>query len=126
MGNICVQHNPRGRNDDKFFGTSHEYMTVFGKNAAKTEVGLFKLTEIDAAQYNKSDGLSNYSTVSFMRTGNNSRRFERPNLFYPIYVNPDTLELSLDQNEGWKEILTIAPYGEEKTWRGEGNTFLSK
>ncbi len=126
MGNICVQHNPRGRNDDKFFGTSHEYMTVYGKNAQDSEIGLFKMTEADAAAFNRTDGVSNYTTVSFMRTGNNSRRFERPNLFYPIYVNPENLTLSLQNHPGWIEILPISPDGEEKTWRWEQSTFLKK
>lgn len=126
MGNICVQHNPRGRNDDKFFGTSHEYMTVYGKNAQDSEIGLFKMTETDAAAFNRTDGVSNYTTVSFMRTGNNSRRFERPNLFYPIYVNAENLNLSLQNHPGWIEILPISPDGEEKTWRWEQSTFLTK
>ena len=126
MGNICVQHNPRGRNDDKFFGTSHEYMTVFAKDADSAEVGLFNLSDSDIASYKKTDGISNYSTVPYTRTGNNSRRFERPNLFYSIYVNPETLKLSLEYIEGWHEVLPIAADGEEKTWRWGQDPFLSK
>jgi len=117
IANIGIVHNPRGRNDDKFFGTSHEYMTVFAKNRDYAEVGLFPLNEDDIAVYNKSDGISNYSTVPYTRTGNNSYRFERPNLYYPIYYNPVSDELSLDQKDGWIELLPINSKGEEKTWR---------
>lgn len=87
IANVVIVHNPRGRNDDKFFGTSHEYMTVFAKKIDCAEIGLFELSEIDIAAYNKTDGISNFSLVPYIRTGNNSYRFERPNLFYPIYYN---------------------------------------
>lgn len=125
IGNITVIHNPRGRNDDKFYGTAHEYMLSYAKNIDLAEIGLFPLTEEDAAQYRNADGLSNYSIVSYMRTGNNSKRFERPNLFYPIYVNPNTLELSLDYQDNWIELLPIVA-DDERTWRWGKDTFLSK
>ncbi|KNZ70224.1 adenine-specific DNA-methyltransferase [Thermincola ferriacetica] len=126
IANIVIVHNPRGRNDDKFFGTSHEYMTVFAKNIDCAEIGLFKLSESDISAYNKTDGLSNYSTVPYIRTGNNSYRFERPNLFYPIYYNPESDELSLERKDGWVELLPINSKGEEKTWRWGKETFLEK
>jgi len=125
LGNVTVMHNPRGRNDDKFYGTAHEYMLTYSKNCDLAEIGLFPLTDEDREQYRQSDGLSNYTTVSFIRTGNNSRRFERPNLFYPIYVNPDTLELSTERKEGWIETLPIVG-DEERTWRWGEETFELK
>lgn len=126
IGNITVMHNPRGRNDDKFYGTAHEYMLTFALDAESAEIGLFPFTQEDLAAYNKSDGVSNFSTVSYMRTGNNSKKHERPNLHYPIYCNPNTLELSLEPNDGWIMVLPITPNGEEKTWRWGKETFLAK
>ena len=125
LGNVTVMHNPRGRNDDKFYGTAHEYMLTYSKNSDLAEIGLFPLTDDDREQYRQSDGLSNFTTVSFIRTGNNSRRFERPNLFYPIYVKPDTLELSTERKDGWIETLPIVG-DEERTWRWGEETFELK
>lgn len=125
LGNVTVMHNPRGRNDDKFYGTAHEYMLTYSKNSDLAEIGLFPLTDDDREQYRQSDGLSNFTTVSFIRTGNNSRRFERPNLFYPIYVKPDTLELSTERKDGWIETLPIVG-DEERTWRWGVETFELK
>ena len=125
LGNVTVMHNPRGRNDDKYYGTAHEYMLTYSKNSNLAEIGLFPLTDEDREQYRQSDGLSNFTTVSFIRTGNNSRRFERPNLFFSIYVNPDTLELSLERKEGWIETLPIVG-DEERTWRWGEDTFKLK
>src|SRR5699024_6307168 len=78
ISNITVVHNPRGRNDDKFLGTSHEYMMVYGKDTDYAEIGLFDLDEEDKKQYSYEDEISKYGLQSFMRTGNNSNRHERP------------------------------------------------
>ena len=68
IGNVTVMHNPRGRNDDKFYGTSHEYMLTYSKNSNISEIGLFPLTEGDKEIYRQSDEFSNFSTVSFILT----------------------------------------------------------
>ena len=106
IANVVVQHNPRGRNDDKFYGTSHEYMIVYAKDREYAELGLFNLNDNDKAIYNKTDGLSNYHEVSYMRTGNNSNRSTRPNLFYPIYVDVEQQLFSLDPKDGFEKCLT--------------------
>ena len=126
VANVVVQHNPRGRNDDRFYGTSHEYMIVYALNKADATLGTFDLSDEDKSIYKANDGLSNYHEVSFMRTGNNSDRHTRPNLFYPIFVNLKTKEFSLDRQDGFVEVLPINPSGEEKTWRWERKTFLAK
>src|SRR5690606_15669941 len=72
IANIPVIHNPRGRNDDKFYGTSHEYMLVFGKEKEFTTFNNFSYSKEDLKQYNKEDSFSKYAETSFMRTGNNS------------------------------------------------------
>lgn len=126
VANVVVQHNPRGRNDDRFYGTSHEYMIVYALNKADATLGTFDLSDEDKSIYKANDGLSNYHEVSFMRTGNNSDRHTRPNLFYPIFVNLKTKEFSLDRQDGFVEVLPINPSGEEKTWRWERKTFVAK
>lgn len=127
IANITVVHNPRGRNDDKFYGTAHEYMLVYSPNKEVATINNFIATEDDIQQYNKVDGISKYALTGYMRTGNNSNRFERPNLFYPIYLNPQNLKLSLVMDDSFCiEILPINSDGEEKTWRWGKDTFLEK
>lgn len=123
LGTLVVVHNPRGRNDDKFFGLQHEYLLIYAKNANNATVHHFALNETDKNQYNKRDDISAYAETSFIRTGNNSKRYERPNLFYPIYYNEKNQELSLIQKKGWIELLPISNDGEEKTWRWGQETF---
>ena len=126
IANVVIQHNPRGRNDDNFYGTSHEYMIVYAININKATLGFFDLNDKDRAVYRQKDSISAYHEVSFMRTGNNSDRHTRPNLFYPIYVNVQEHEFSLEEKEGFLEVLPINKAGEEKTWRWEKKTFLSR
>lgn len=123
LGSVVVQHNPRGRNDDKFFATSHEYLLVYALDTTKAAVGNFPLTDDDVAAYNKEDKISSYNLASFIRTGNNSTRESRPNLFYPIYFNPVSKTLSLTKRPKDIELLPKNEAGEEKTWRWGRETF---
>lgn len=72
LGTLVVMHNPRGRNDDKFFASQHEYVLVYAKNSLMAKVHDFELTEEDKKQYRKEDEISRYAETSFIRTGNNS------------------------------------------------------
>ncbi|PWS25916.1 site-specific DNA-methyltransferase [Pedobacter yonginense] len=123
LGTLVVVHNPRGRNDDKFFASQHEYILVYAKNSDKAIVNHFELNDDDRDQYKKSDDISSFAETSFVRTGNNSKRSERPNLFYPIYYNETTMQLSLLRQDGWEELLPINNGNEEKTWRWGQDTF---
>lgn len=126
LGTIVVVHNPRGRNDDKYFATMHEYMLIYAKNKDKVKIKHFELNEDEIDKYNKQDEISVYNETSFVRTGNNSKRQERPNLFYPIYFNEKLNELSLLKKSGFVELLPINKAREEKTWRWGKETFLEK
>lgn len=123
LGTITVQHNPRGRNDDRFFATSHEYLLIYALDASCASVGNFPLNEDDIAAYSKKDSHSSYNLTPFIRTGNNSTRESRPNLYYPIFYNPKSGALSLTKSKGSVELLPINESGEEKTWRWGKQTF---
>jgi adenine-specific DNA-methyltransferase len=124
LGTLVVVHNPRGRNDDKFFASQHEYVLVYAKNSDKATIHHFALNDDDKDQYKKADDISPFAETSFIRTGNNSKRTERPNLYYPIYYNEKTNELSLTKSKGWEELLPLNNDGEEKSWRWGKETFL--
>jgi len=126
LGTLVVVHNPRGRNDDKFFASQHEYLLVYAKNENNATVHNFTLTEEDKKQYKKSDDISPFAETSYIRTGNNSKRTERPNLFYPIYYNEKANELSLNKQQGWEELFPLNKDKEEKTWRWGKETFLKQ
>ncbi len=124
LGTVVIVHNPRGRNDDKYFATMHEYALFYSRGPNST-IRKFEHTQENLDdEFPLSDEISRYGLVSFMRTGNNSDRKTRPNLFYPIYVNLEK-GISLEKKAGFAEVLPINEKGEEKTWRWSKDT-LSK
>ena len=63
----------------------------------------------------------------FRRSGANSRRIERPKSWYPIYLNPGTLELDVIENE-WHSVKLepIDDDGVERVWGWNATTFMEK
>jgi len=125
LGTVVIVHNPRGRNDDRYFATMHEYALFYAKNVQFAEIKKFEFNDESLLQqFPHKDSISQYGVVSFMRTGNNSDRHTRPNLFYPIYWNGK--KLSLEKGSGTVKMLPINEKGEEKTWRWSQETFLER
>jgi adenine-specific DNA-methyltransferase len=125
LGTICVVHNPRGRNDDTFIATMHEYLLLYAKNRDFATINDFPLSDEDIAAYKKEDSISKYNETSFIRTGNNSLRVERPGLWYEIYYNPEQDKLSLEKtSDNDILLLPINEKGEERCWRWGPETFL--
>lgn len=124
LGTVTVVHNPRGRNDDAFIATMHEYLLFYAKNPECAEIGCFPLSEEDIKAYNKTDKISAYNETSFIRTGNNSLRTERPGLWYEIYYNSSTNKLSrFKESDADVLLLPINGKQEERCWRWGPETF---
>jgi len=126
LGTIVVVHNPGGRSDDEFVATSHEYMLVYAKNRAKAKINPIPFTEKQLEEYKYEDDISKYKLQSFKRTGSNSRREDRPNLYYPIFYNPKNTKISLGQEtKGYIKILPLDSQGKDRVWRW-GKEYVAK
>jgi len=123
MGVIAVVHNPGGRQDDIFFPTAHENMLFYAKNIQYASIGTLGMDDRKLAQYQNIDAYGKYKLRAFRRSGNNSRREQRPALFYPIYYNPNTNELRLEPAPNFLKILPIDEKGIERCWRWGHETF---
>lgn len=94
IGTICIRHHPRGRTQSNFFSTTHEYSLFYGKDISQITTD-FRFAEN-----------SDEEEVSFIRSRGDSFPEKRPNLFYPIFYNPNTKEIKLDkENNDFIEIL---------------------
>ncbi len=80
-----------GRQDSKFYAAVHEYIFIYAKNIGSFHAGE-EIKEND--QYPKFDLVKNryYKTCLLRKWGSNSRREDRPNLYYPIKA-PDGSDL---------------------------------
>lgn len=119
-----VINNLSGRSDDKFLATSNDFLYLYGLNEDKTK--FFGIQRIDFSKYKYNDSISKYSIEGspLRKTGKNSRRQDRKNLYYEIYVSPDYKKLSLVKgNKFWFTVKPIDSKGKERTWTWEKDTF---
>ena len=114
LGVLAVVHNLKGRYNE-FFSIAHENKLVYAKNANNATIKSYIYDNSDS--YPLEDGISKYKLVALQRTGNGSLREERPNLFYPIYYNPDDNDISLTEKDRYVKILPIDSDGIERRWR---------
>lgn len=116
IGKIAVVNNLKGRNDRKDIATCHEYLLIYGKS--EFTAGGMPLTEEQRSKFDKVDENGNmYQLRDLRKRGRPDRREDRPNMYFPIYFNESTGECSLDQHEGWVEILPLRGDGSDGRWR---------
>jgi adenine-specific DNA-methyltransferase len=113
---IAIEHNKRGRAQINFAPTNEYAFYVIPSN--KSVIA------------NK-PAPSDIRNINLRRTGTNSDRLSRPSMFYPIYVDPKTLEITeigeVPENEyhpksriveknGLVEIWPLDNEGAERRW----------
>ncbi|MEK7309586.1 MAG: site-specific DNA-methyltransferase [Planctomycetota bacterium] len=128
LGVVTIMHNPRGRSDDKYFATSHEYALFYGLNTQVTKTNKLKLTEEQVEGFPLEDEISFYRLLPLKRTGSNSTPDKRPNLFYPIYYNKKTKRVSVEEekNKDLVKILPIDSHDGKRVWRWGKVSFTEK
>ncbi|MCM1231336.1 MAG: site-specific DNA-methyltransferase [Ruminococcus flavefaciens] len=122
LGTISNTNNPKGRSDDKFIATAHEYILVYAKNSELTKWFGFEPTEEIIVRYNKLDeNGKKYREIDLRKTGENDLREDRPNLFYYFYYNektgdffPSSEDKTLDD---YIKIFPLRADGKEGNWR---------
>ena len=120
VGIIAIMSNPRGRSDDKHLAAAHDYLILHASNINFLETSqLLQSKESLLKKYNKQDEIGFYRELPLRRSGSNSKRDDRPNLYYPFFLDPKTMELSLHQKRNAKQIaiLPIDTSGTERVWR---------
>lgn len=129
VASISNVNNPKGRSDDKYIATAHEYLLIYKKNEIKFYG--WAPDETILKRYNKllNDG-TKYREIDLRKTGDNDRREDRPNLFYYFLLNPETKNFypTRDTNipEGFIQIKPLKDDGTEGNWRWELDTSKAK
>ncbi len=125
ISQLTLVNNIAGRSDKKHIAQAHEYVLMYQKTNYFESTGV-ELGENLIKEYKFNDKLGKYRLQGLRKRGANSRREDRPNLFYPIYFNPEKNELSLDLEFGSVEILPKLSDGNDGNWRWGKSTFLDK
>ena len=113
---LITINNPRGRQSDTFYATVHEYLLCYCKNKDKAVINGMPLNEEQKSEYSLSDEKGCYRLLGLRQRGVASLREDRPDMFFPIYVNPDTIEVSLEKKDGWEMVIPKKSDGREGRW----------
>mgnify|MGYP000892432528 CR=1 FL=1 len=110
--------NPGGR-DYKDIAVSHEYLIIFGK---REDVGIGEIEK--EASFNLHDNLGGFELRELRNRNPKFNRQNRPNLYYPLYVDPLTrtkdgyCEVSLSPSDRFTvETFPRNSAGQDSCWR---------
>ena len=128
IGIVSVVHKSEGRNQEKFFGTSHEYMLFYSKNKQSANFAKIVLNEDIQATFDREDKDGLFRLNNYLRSGggDHNLRKNKPHFFYPIYVSSDLKDITIEKQKGYEEILPITSTGQERTWKTTKETFLER
>lgn len=119
ISQIIVQSNKRGQTY-KEIAKTHEYILVYGKTA---QAKINQLTE-EGKEFKVSDELGGFSERELRNRNPKFGKFNRPNLYFPIYVNPNKRDengyypISLEESDDYSiAIYPLNSKGEESCWR---------
>lgn len=119
VANIIVQANKRGQTY-KQLAKTHEYLFVYTKNVST------ELNELNKGEgaFDKQDNIGEFEERELRNRNPKFGRFNRPNLYFPIYTNPNEIDecgycpVSLKKSEEFcVEIMPLNSEGEESCWR---------
>lgn len=116
LGQLAIQNNPRGRAQDLYFATNHEYAIAYSRTELERgSIAIAKSREQLVAEYPEEDEKGFLRLLGLRNSHREFGRFNRPNLYYPLYVAPDG-EVYLEPGAEREEVLPLWPDGMEGCW----------
>ncbi len=127
VSQIIIQSNKRGQTY-KEIAKTHEYLLLYAKS---DEFEIFELEkDEDSLPFEDIDG--KYDLWELRNRNPKFGRFNRPNLYFPIYVSPLTLnedglaQISLEQTKEYSvEVTPKNSEGVDGCWRWERKTVMA-
>ncbi len=126
VGIVTIVHKPEWRNQEKFFGTSNEFMLVYAKNKKFADFERVILDKSIAENFCEEDDNGKFRLKNFIRLTDwkYSLRENKEHFYYPIYVSPDLTQFSLSKESSYFEVFPITEKGVERTWKTTPATFM--
>ena len=116
IAQLVIENNPRGRQSDMFFATSHEYLLCYAKNVNFAVIKGMALTSEQISEYKYEDERGLYRLLGLRQRGVASLREDRPDMFFPIWVNPEDGKISLNSVDSWEKVIPKKSDGREGRW----------
>jgi len=118
IAQIPYINNPKGRSHDMYFATCHEYLLIYAKSTLLKGTLSISKDEIELrSNYTLSDENGAYRLIELRNTHREFGKHNRPNLYYPIFVNnqgrisltpstEQTIEVLPNWNDGYEGCWT--------------------
>lgn len=124
INSIVNVNNPKGRSDQKHLPTAHDNILLYASDGAVSHG--WSPSDKVLKRYRKQLEDKVYREIDLRKTGDNDRREDRENMFYPFYFNENTGELYPSEEEldskGLIKILPMKSKTQEGCWRWEFKT----
>jgi adenine-specific DNA-methyltransferase len=117
VAQISVVNNLKGRNDCKHIATAHEYLVIYASSDFVSNGT--PLSEKQLAEYReKTPEGTAFQWRDLRKRGGADTRSERPNLYFPIYADPQSRKVSLEKSSEFSiEIVPRKSDGTDGCWR---------
>jgi adenine-specific DNA-methyltransferase len=113
IGNIIVCKSKNGTGSSKNIATNHEHLLVYGKSPRSKSQGM----PPNISKFDKEDEYGKFAIHGMLRKkGDNSKREDRPNLFYPLYYNEHGQVFITNETGELKEALPVDSNGIHRRW----------
>lgn len=113
---ISVLCNPKGRSQDKYFATNHEYVIAYTKNTLpKGTFSIAKEEDQIEAEYPEEDDVGKYRLIELRNTHREFGKHNRKNLYYPLFANADG-EVSIKPEDENEKVLPDWDDGYKGCW----------
>lgn len=117
VADLCVVNNLKGRNDKKYIARANERLLMYVKSPNFVEHGL-ALDEEVVSNYREQDSKGLYRLLELRKRGGQDTRKDRPNMYYPFYVDIQTGEVALEPSDKFSQIaVPVKSNGEDGRWR---------
>ena len=119
---VTVVHNPKGRNQAKFFSENSEFMLVYAKNINRASFNQVAIDEEVLASFNLEDEKGRYRYENYIRARTVWSRQNRPKNWYPIYVSEDLKDITSEKKNGYFELYPTTDSG-DFAWKNIKKSF---
>ena len=124
VGIVTVLHNPKGRNQAKFFSENSEFLMIYAKDISKAEFNSVAISEDTQGTFTEIDDEGKFRYEPYMRARTVWSRENRPRNWYSIYVSKDLKDITHKKQKGYYEVFPITNNGKEMAWKNIQETFI--
>nr|WP_218866360.1 site-specific DNA-methyltransferase [Nocardioides kongjuensis] len=118
LAQVVVNLNPKGRQLGKGFATSHEYLLVYAKDAARCVLDATSEATVVESDFpvEAPDG-RRYRRLPLRNTNKRFNPLSTPTLHFPVWGDPVTGRVATTPFEGAEEIKPVFGDGTPAVWR---------